>query len=81
MANVELRRPIIAGNWKVNGNLKLIEDFGLNLGAAINIGRLGKDQIGGAKVIICPPTPYIYPLRLAFEKAGESGPSFGAQDI
>ena len=81
MANVELRRPLIVGNWKATGTFELIRRFGNNLGAAINVGRLGKDKIGGAKVVICPPTPFIYPLRLAFEKEGAGSPEFGAQDI
>ncbi len=65
------RRPLIAGNWKMNGALeessKLVE--GLVTGV-----RPG----GGADMLICPP--YVY-LDRARQWLGDSVIALGAQDV
>lgn len=44
------RRMIVAGNWKENGNLALINEFNQGLSEA---------GINKANVVICPPFPYL----------------------
>ena len=65
------RRPLIAGNWKMNGALeessKLVEGL-------VNGVRSG----GGADMLICPP--YVY-LDRARQWLGDSGIALGAQDV
>ncbi|NIQ26343.1 MAG: triose-phosphate isomerase, partial [Xanthomonadales bacterium] len=55
-----MRRPIVAGNWKMNGGLK-------------DIGRLvdgileGLDAAMGAETVICPPFVYLSAVAAAIE--------------
>lgn len=47
---VSTRRPIVAGNWKMNGNkplVHLLED------------KLGSVDLTHLKVVVCPPFPYL----------------------
>jgi triosephosphate isomerase len=44
------RRPVIAGNWKMNGNLQLIEQFEKVFSAV---------DLTFVDVVICPPFPYL----------------------
>ena len=60
---------LIAGNWKMNGNIKLIEEFVKkfpNIKSFQNI-----------EVLICPSFPY---LGQAFEAFKRLGIKVGAQD-
>jgi triosephosphate isomerase len=59
------RKPIVAGNWKMNGSLELIDE----ISAAIN--KYKNEQVD---VIIFPPAPLLC-------KAVESNANVGAQNI
>lgn len=65
-----MRTPLIAGNWKMNGNL------------ASNAGLLDSIRTGAAGVVaelaVCAPTPYLAQVQAML--AG-SGVQWGAQDV
>lgn len=71
MARLHSRRPLVAGNWKMNGLLASIGEFEAILSAA----RDG--QGGSAELLICPPFTLI--VRFA-QHAGGQGLAIGAQD-
>lgn len=52
-----MRSPLIAGNWKMNGSLELIEAFGR---ACADV-----QLASGVEVVIHPPFPYLETLRQA----------------
>ncbi|WP_106475822.1 triose-phosphate isomerase [Phytohalomonas tamaricis] len=54
-----MRTPIIAGNWKMNGSLALLEDFG----HAFSEAALPES----IEVVILPPFPYLANADEAFE--------------
>ena len=60
-----MRRPIVAGNWKMHGSRSLVEEFGCSLE-----GRKGVD------VIVFPPALY---LPLAVERL--EGAEVGVQNV
>ena len=60
---------LIAGNWKMNGNIKLIEEFVKKI-PSINL-------LQNIEVLICPSFPY---LGQAFEAFKSLGIKVGAQD-
>jgi len=55
-----MRKPIIAGNWKMNHNLQEALELAKKLKASIG-------NIEHVKVIIAPPAIYLYPLSLEFK--------------
>ena len=65
-----MRTPLIAGNWKMNGSVALINEFGQAFSAAVSPK--------GVDVVIIPPFPYLDAARLAFEGTGLS---LGAQTL
>jgi triosephosphate isomerase len=44
------RRPVVAGNWKMNGNLQLIEQFEKVFNGV---------DLASVDVVICPPSAYL----------------------
>lgn len=66
-----MRKPIIAGNWKMN---KAIPEA-IDLVRAVSAG-LG--DIAGVETVVCPPFPSLYPVAQAL--AG-SRIGVGAQDV
>lgn len=67
------RRPLIAGNWKMNGNL------------AANVALLSELQNGltvagndGCDVAVCVPAPYLSQVQALLQK---SSIRWGAQDV
>ena len=62
----EVRRKIVAGNWKANGNLALVQEFNAGLTEA---------NIDNVNVVICPPFPYLQAVESNQHFA------LGAQDI
>ncbi|MGO1534532.1 MAG: triose-phosphate isomerase [Halomonas sp.] len=54
-----MRRPLIAGNWKMNGSVALINEFGQAFSAAVSPADVD--------VVIIPPFPYLDAARHAFE--------------
>ncbi len=67
----ERRKPIIAGNWKMNKTTGEARD----LAAAI---RRGMDGVQGVDVVLCPPFPYLGVVR---EEIGGSSVALGAQNM
>jgi triosephosphate isomerase len=65
-------RPLIAGNWKMNGSRALATD----LLSALKSLRAAKPDLA-ADLLVCPPAPY---LAMAGGLLQGSGIAFGAQD-
>lgn len=62
----KVRRMMVAGNWKENGNLALINEF--------NVG-LTEAGVTETQVVICPPFPYLQAVQ------SNEHFSLGAQDL
>lgn len=67
-----MRRPLIAANWKMNGN----RDTGMALSRAL-AERIAGSPVTAPQILICPPAPLI-PLVLALTET--SGVAVGGQD-
>ena len=65
------RRPFVAGNWKMNTNLK----SGTELAAGL--AKLLPQDLPGVEVAVCPPYPFLGAIKAAI--AG-SGVRLGAQN-
>ena len=65
-----MRRPIVAGNWKMN----LLVDDAISLVEELK-GLLG--DVPGVEIVICPPYTALYPVGQAIEG---SGIALGGQD-
>lgn len=70
------RRPMVAGNWKMNGAIATNEQL---IGAMLP----ALESISGVDLVVCPPYPYLGQLRGALAGAtGAPGPvAFGAQNV
>lgn len=68
------RRPIIIGNWKMHTTLA---DAMVLTESLLH----GLDRIGVLDVVICPPFPWLYPVREALEKGGPLHLMLGAQNV
>jgi triosephosphate isomerase len=66
-----MRRPFIAGNWKMN------LDFEAAMALAQILRRMVRDRVDG-DVGICPPYPFLQPIAKALEG---SAVQVGAQDV
>ena len=66
------RKPLIAGNWKMNGLKK--DARVLSAGLAGKFSKLKKPSF---EMLICPPFPL---LSVAIENVRDSGIKIGAQD-
>lgn len=64
-----MRKPLVAGNWKLHGSLLLATDFVKALCVP--------GMPAGVDVAVLPPYPY---LGLALQSAADSGMWIGAQD-
>ncbi len=65
-----MRRPLVAGNWKMNGSRAMAGDL---------LAALRRYHIGGdAEVVVCPPYPY---LDLVAGLLRGSTICLGAQDL
>ena len=62
----KVRRMMVAGNWKENGNLALIKEFNAGLAEA---------GVDNTDIVICPPFPYLSAIE-----SGENL-FLGAQDL
>lgn len=65
-----MRRPLVAGNWKLNGSLEAISDLLLGIGEQLSAVKV-------AELAVCPPVIYLGHVQ---QLIGESGISLGAQD-
>ncbi len=66
------RRPLIAGNWKMNGSQAMTRALIADIAAALD--ENGSD----ADVVVMPPFPYLLAAR---EAIGDSTIRLGAQDL
>ncbi|MCA9243027.1 MAG: triose-phosphate isomerase [Phycisphaerales bacterium] len=66
-----MRRPIVAGNWKMNLDLAA----GRDLIASIRAEYATAEPV---EVVVCPPTPYLFPAAKALDGCEIR---LGAQDI
>ena len=67
------RRPLIAGNWKMNGGLDQVDGLAGDLAARLN----GLPAAPAFDMAVCPPFPLLSMVAAAIE---ESGIALGAQD-
>jgi triosephosphate isomerase len=67
-----MRRPLVAGNWKMNGDQASTVEL-------VNGIIAGRSQVTNAEVLICPP--YILIPHAAQLLAGRDDVALGAQDI
>ena len=65
-----MRRPLVAGNWKMNGSRASVTE--------LLDGILAGLQPGAAEVAVCPP--YVY-LPTAAERLAGSAVAWGGQDL
>jgi triosephosphate isomerase len=68
---VKAVRPLVAGNWKMNGKTASLAELGTLL------DRLKRDSVPGADIIICPPATLLAQARYAL-RGSQVG--LGAQD-
>ena len=66
-----MRRPLIAGNWKMNLDLPRMRELAAGI-------RDGLDPAGNVDVAICPPSIYLFPMAKA---VADSPIALGAQDL
>ena len=66
-----MRRPLIAGNWKLNGSRVVTHEL---VGSAMRLA----DSHESIECVVCPPFPY---LHQAVEQAGGSRLDIGGQDV
>ncbi|QSX34515.1 triose-phosphate isomerase [Shewanella avicenniae] len=59
-----LRRPMVAGNWKMNGSAQLAQELFKKFAAKLN-----NDAV---EVVLCPPTIYLESVRQQLEKHREA---------
>ncbi|RPH65338.1 MAG: triose-phosphate isomerase [Burkholderiales bacterium] len=70
---MKVRKPLVAGNWKMNGDIVANE----HLFTALR-GALERASLGQVDVAVCPPYPY---LGQAAAWLGDTGIAWGAQDV
>jgi triosephosphate isomerase len=67
------RKPLVAGNWKMNGDIVTNEHLFTALRSALE-----RASISQVEVVICPPYPY---LGQAGAWLGDTGIAWGAQNV
>jgi len=69
MANRNQRRPIVAANWKMHGDLATLSALALAI----------RDETAGSptEIVLCPPFPYLIPIGAALDGTIV----LGAQDV
>ena len=70
---MKARKPLVVGNWKMNGDVVANEHLFTALRAAVDRALLAQ-----VDVAICPPYPY---LGQAAAWLGDTGIAWGAQDV
>ena len=66
-----MRRPLVAGNWKMNGSRAMA-------GELVRAVVAGAADVTGAEIAVCPPAVY---LPLVGELVAGSPVALGAQDV
>ena len=69
-----MRRPLVAGNWKMNLDLRRGRELITGIRAGLQTAGVG-DRV---EVAVCPPAIYLFPLSEALRG---SGIGLGAQDV
>jgi triosephosphate isomerase len=64
-----MRRPLVAGNWKMHGTLSMADEL---------VAAVAADLPAGVDVVVLPPFPYLHSLIVAH---GGAVLAFGAQDL
>jgi triosephosphate isomerase (TIM) len=67
------RKPLVIGNWKMNGDVAMAEHL-----LALLRESLAESLLAGVEVAVCPPYPY---LGLAAARLGGGRIAWGAQDV
>lgn len=70
---MKARKPLVAGNWKMNGDIVSNEHLFTALRA-----ELERASLSQVEVVVCPPYPY---LGQAAAWLGDTGIAWGAQDV
>jgi triosephosphate isomerase (TIM) len=71
-----MRRPIVAGNWKLHHGLRASAE--LASGVAAGLGAMGSGQSSGVEVVVAPVFTALHHVHLAL---GESGIGLAGQDV
>ncbi len=73
--SIEQPRPLVAANWKMNGDRAMAKAFAPAFSAALGDSR-------AAEIVICPPSTLLATLAVAVAAASWAGsqPALGAQD-
>ena len=66
-----MRKPLVAGNWKMNGSLESVRELLEGL-------KLGIDAVSNAEVAVCPPYVFIPEVQKLLDG---SAISWGGQDL
>lgn len=66
-----IRRPLVAGNWKMNGSKSSVVDL-------INGIKSGADDIEKTEIVVCPPFVYLHTIENILRG---SSIGWGAQNI
>ena len=69
-----MRQPLVAGNWKMNGDNASTESL-------VNGIISGRDDVTNAEVLICPPYILIPRAASVLERRGAANIAIGAQDL
>lgn len=72
-----MRGFFVGGNWKMNGSLRLVEQFATSDAAVAT--RAARATAGCVDVVICPPFPFLAAAKAAFGSDAE-GMAVGAQN-
>jgi triosephosphate isomerase len=70
---MKARKPLVVGNWKMNGDLVANERLFTALRSSID-----RELLARVDVAVCPPYPY---LGQAAAWLGDAGIAWGAQDV
>lgn len=63
-----MRKPLIAGNWKMHGSSAFVAEYAAGLTA----------PAGGVELLLLPPAPYLRELKRALDGVGMA---FGVQNV
>ncbi len=69
-----MRKPIIVGNWKMHTTLA-------DAMVLTELLRHGLEHVEGLDIVICPPYPWLYPVKESLDKGGPAHLMLGAQNI
>jgi len=77
MVELAMRKALVAGNWKMNGNAQFAADLGSQILAACKTEMFASS---GVDVVMCPPSPYLGQLISLCHKSSKSV-SVAAQNV